>query len=126
VGAPTCQRKQEVGKTSWNAAQPCAMAHGCVNDDLRADGLQKSWNFRLVHGMQKCQPGTMTKWKTRPPKTGGKGRKSGPWREEKGIVDRAYRTESVFVVRLSHKVKRLTILRFILLYPFFILILTTW
>jgi len=42
-------------------------------------------------------------------------------------VDRAYHTESVFVALrwLSHKVKRLAILRFILLYPFFILILTT-
>ena len=42
VGAPTCLRKQEVGKPSWNAAQPCAMAQGCVHDDsLRADRLRK-------------------------------------------------------------------------------------
>jgi len=41
VRAPACIRKQEVGKPSWNAAQPCARAQGCVNDDLRADGLRK-------------------------------------------------------------------------------------
>jgi len=35
------------GKPSRNAAQPCAMAQGCVNDDLRADGLRKGWQFRV-------------------------------------------------------------------------------
>ena len=45
VGAPTCVRKQEVGKLSLNAAQPCARTQGCVNDDLRADGLRKGWQF---------------------------------------------------------------------------------
>jgi len=39
MGAPTCLRKQEVGKPSWNAAEPCARAQGWVNDDLMADGL---------------------------------------------------------------------------------------
>ena len=47
VGTPTCLRKQEVGKPSWNAAQPCARAQGCVNDELRADGLRKGWHFRV-------------------------------------------------------------------------------
>jgi len=47
VGTPTCLCKQEVGKPSWNAAQPCAKTQGCVNDDLRADGLQKGWGFRV-------------------------------------------------------------------------------
>jgi len=44
---------------------------------------------------------------------------------ERHKVDRAYRTESVFVALrwLSHEVKRLTILRFILLYPFLFLFL---
>jgi len=47
VGAPTCLRKQEVGKPSWNATQPCARVRvlGCVNDELRADGLRKGWGF---------------------------------------------------------------------------------
>ena len=39
VGAPTCQRKQEVGKPSWNAAQPHARAQGCVNDDCHECGF---------------------------------------------------------------------------------------
>ena len=44
VGAPTCLRKQEVGKPSLNAAQ----ADGCVHDDPpRADKLQKGWSFRV-------------------------------------------------------------------------------
>ena len=30
VGAPTCLRKQEVGKPSLNAAQPDAEVEGCV------------------------------------------------------------------------------------------------
>jgi len=34
-------------KPSWNAAQACARAQGCVNDDLRADGLRKGWRFRV-------------------------------------------------------------------------------
>jgi len=46
VGAPTCLCKQEVGKPSQNAAQPCAEAEGCVHDDLRADKLRKGWGFR--------------------------------------------------------------------------------
>ena len=36
---PTSLLKQEAGKPSLNAAQPCANAQGCINDDLRADGL---------------------------------------------------------------------------------------
>jgi len=47
VGAPTCLCKQEVGKPSQNAAQPCAKAEGCVHDDLRADKLHKGWGFRV-------------------------------------------------------------------------------
>jgi len=43
--------KQEVGKPSWNAAQRCAWVQGYVNDDLRADGLRKGWDFRSVSGM---------------------------------------------------------------------------
>jgi len=35
VGAPTCLHKQEVRKPSQNAAQHCAKAEGCVNDDPR-------------------------------------------------------------------------------------------
>ena len=42
---PTCLCKQEVGKPSQNAAQPCAKAEGCVRDDLRADKLRKGWGF---------------------------------------------------------------------------------
>ena len=56
---PTCLRKQEVGKPSWNAAQPCARGQGYVNDDLRDDGLQKGWagDFEPVPGMrvQNCR-----------------------------------------------------------------------
>jgi len=44
-GHSTCLRKQQVGKPSWNAAEPCARAQGCVNDELRADGLWKGWGF---------------------------------------------------------------------------------
>jgi len=33
------------GKPYQNAAQPCARVQGCINDDLRADGLQKGWGF---------------------------------------------------------------------------------
>ena len=47
VGAATCLRKQEVGKPSQNAAQPCAKAEGCVRDDLRADKVRKGWGFRV-------------------------------------------------------------------------------
>jgi len=39
MGAPTCLCKQEVGKPSWTAAQPCVRVQGCANDDLRARGL---------------------------------------------------------------------------------------
>ena len=46
-GRPTFLCKQEVGKPSQNAAQPCAKAEGCVHDDLRADQLQKGWGFRI-------------------------------------------------------------------------------
>jgi len=51
VGAPTCLHKQEVGKPSLNAAQPCARVQGSVNDELRADGLRKGWDFGSVLGM---------------------------------------------------------------------------
>jgi len=48
VGAPTCLRKQEVGKPSLNAAQPYAKAEGCVHDDPpRANKLRKGWPFRV-------------------------------------------------------------------------------
>jgi len=48
VGAPTCLRKQQVGKPSLNAAQPDAKAEGCVHDDPpRADKLRKGWAFRV-------------------------------------------------------------------------------
>jgi len=51
VIAPTCLRKCEVGKPSRNTAQPCARVEGCVNDDLRANGLRKGWDFGSVPGM---------------------------------------------------------------------------
>jgi len=44
-GCPTCLCKQEVGKPSWNAAQPCARSQGYANDDRKSDGLQKGWGF---------------------------------------------------------------------------------
>ena len=47
VGDSTCLHKHEVGKPSQNATQPCVRAHGCVNDDLRADVLQKGCTFRV-------------------------------------------------------------------------------
>jgi len=48
VGAPTCLRKQEVGKPSLNAAQPDPKAEGCVHDDpARADKLWKGWAFSV-------------------------------------------------------------------------------
>jgi len=48
VGTPTCLCKQEVGKSSLNAAQPDAKAEGCVHDDPpRADKLRKGWFFRV-------------------------------------------------------------------------------
>jgi len=47
VGAPTCLRKQEVGKPSLNAEQPHVKAEGCVHDDPRADELRKGWSFRV-------------------------------------------------------------------------------
>jgi len=57
MGAPTCLRKQDVGKPSRNAAQLCARVQGYVNDDLRADGLWKgsghwvsTWNVDLLTG----------------------------------------------------------------------------
>jgi len=51
MGAPTYLRKEEVGKPNQNATQLCAKAQACVNDDLRTDKLQKSWDFGLVPGM---------------------------------------------------------------------------
>jgi len=33
-----------------NAAQPCARTQGYVNDDLRADGLWRSWDFDSLTG----------------------------------------------------------------------------
>jgi len=49
MGAPTCLREQEVGKPSRNAAQHCAKADGCVNDDpcRRRDALREGWGFRV-------------------------------------------------------------------------------
>jgi len=47
IGAPTCLRKQKLGKPSLNTAQPDAKAEGCVHDDLRADKLRKGWSFRV-------------------------------------------------------------------------------
>jgi len=47
MGTLTCLYKQEVGKPSWNTAQLCARVHGCVNDDLMADLMQKAWGFRV-------------------------------------------------------------------------------
>jgi len=47
VGTSICLRKQKVGKPSWNTVQPYAGVQGCVNDDLRADGLRKGWRFRV-------------------------------------------------------------------------------
>ena len=48
VGAPTCLRKQEVGKPSRYAAQPYAKAEGCVYEGpSKADGLRKGWSFRV-------------------------------------------------------------------------------
>jgi len=43
---------KQIRKPSWNAAQPCARAQGCVNDDLRADGLRKGWQFRVRLNME--------------------------------------------------------------------------
>jgi len=52
VGAPTCLRKQEVGKPSLNAAHPDAKAEGCVHDDPpRADKLWKAGPLGLVPGI---------------------------------------------------------------------------
>ena len=45
MGAPTCVRKQEVEKPSKSAAQLYARVQCCVSDDLRADGMQKGWEF---------------------------------------------------------------------------------
>jgi len=51
VGAPTCLRKQEVGKPSLNAAQSYAKAEGCVHDNPpRADKLRNG-PLGLVPGM---------------------------------------------------------------------------
>jgi len=43
MGAPTCLHKWG-GEPNRNAAQP---AQGYVNDDLKADGLQKGWGFQV-------------------------------------------------------------------------------
>jgi len=37
VGAHPCLRKQEVRRPSQNAAQPCARAHGYVNDHISGE-----------------------------------------------------------------------------------------
>ena len=42
-----CLRKQEVGKPSQNAPQASARVQGCINHDLRADRLQKSWELHV-------------------------------------------------------------------------------
>ena len=47
VGTPTCLCKPEVGKSRQNTAQPCARAQSGVNNDLRADRLQKGWGLRV-------------------------------------------------------------------------------
>jgi len=36
-----------ISRPCWDAAQPCARVQGYVNDDLRDDGLQKGWGFRV-------------------------------------------------------------------------------
>jgi len=45
VGVPTCLFKQEVGKPSWNAAQPCARHRVMLMD------CGKAGDFRSVPGM---------------------------------------------------------------------------
>jgi len=42
---PHASANRRLEKPSWNAAKPCARAHGYVNDDLRADGLWKGCGF---------------------------------------------------------------------------------
>jgi len=46
-GCPQMPTQIGGGKSSRNAAQPCARVQGYVNDDLRADGLWKGWGFRV-------------------------------------------------------------------------------
>jgi len=64
MGAPTCLRKQEVGKLSWNAAK----VQACVNDDLRADGLRKCWEFWVSNWNVDCLTGRagegIVRWKS--------------------------------------------------------------
>ena len=43
VGAPHAYEKQEVGKPSRNAAQPCAV----YDDPCRGDELRDGWTFRV-------------------------------------------------------------------------------
>ena len=43
VGAPHAYEKQEVGKPSRNAAQPCAV----YDDPYRGDELRDGWAFRV-------------------------------------------------------------------------------
>ena len=43
VGAPHAYEKQEVGKPSRNAAQPCAV----YDDPCRGDELRDGWAFRV-------------------------------------------------------------------------------
>ena len=43
VGAPHAYEKQEVGKPSRNAAQPCAL----YDDPYRGDELWDGWAFRV-------------------------------------------------------------------------------
>ena len=44
-GCPHMPVQTEGGEPSRNSAQLCARMQGCVNDDLRTDGLQKGWGF---------------------------------------------------------------------------------
>jgi len=46
-GLPHMHAQTGGGETSQNAAQLCARAQGCVNDDLRADRLRKGWGFQV-------------------------------------------------------------------------------
>jgi len=56
-----------MGQPSQNSAQPCARVQGYVNDDIRADGLQKGWSsmgFRVntwnVEHVRHCQTENLT------------------------------------------------------------------
>ena len=43
VGAPHAYEKQQVGKPSRNAAQPCAV----YDDPYRGDEMRDGWAFRV-------------------------------------------------------------------------------